>query len=138
MTGWILGALALWVVQTFLPPVARFVSDPTRRSQNLRAALGNRDAPPPLPQWGERADRARANLQEALPVFLTVALLLELYGPSGLGTAVPGAALFLVARVLYVPAYLSGVFGLRSAIWVASWIGLAGMIADLVGSGLPG
>jgi hypothetical protein len=32
-------------------------------------------------------------------------------------------------RVLYVPAYLSGVPGLRSAVWVASWVGLCLMLA---------
>ena len=31
---------------------------------------------------------------------------------------------FRPSRILYVPAYLAGVFGIRSAIWVGSWVGL--------------
>ena len=34
--------------------------------------------------------------------------------------------------VLYVPAYLTGVPGVRSAVWVGSWVGLAMMLAPFL------
>jgi uncharacterized MAPEG superfamily protein len=46
--------------------------------------------------------------------------------------ATTGATVFLVARVLYVPAYLAGVMGLRTLIWVASLVGLVLMLLPLL------
>lgn len=39
---------------------------------------------------------------------------------------------FFSARVVYVPAYLSGVPGLWSTAWVLGWVGLGGMIVMLI------
>jgi uncharacterized MAPEG superfamily protein len=130
VTPWILAVLALLVAQTLLAPTIRYLLAGPGLGERLRLALGPRDVQPSLSPVGARAERALANLHEALPVFLTVALLhvaLRTASPS----ASHGAAGFLVARVLYVPAYLSGVPGLRSALWVASWIGLATMLLAL-------
>jgi uncharacterized MAPEG superfamily protein len=71
------------------------------------------------------------NLQEALPVFLTLALLHVGRG-SIEASALYGAWTFFVARALYVPAYLSGIAGIRLAVWVLSWLGLAPMVATLL------
>ena len=132
MLFWILATLALYVVQTMLPNTFRFSAlDQARRGPELVKALGPRDEMPALGVRGERAIRAQTNLQEALPVFLTLALihLLRPAAPSEMASM--GAGVFFVARVIYVPTYLYGVFGLRSAVWAASWIGLLMMIAAL-------
>ncbi|MFK7929726.1 MAG: MAPEG family protein, partial [Myxococcota bacterium] len=42
-----------------------------------------------------------------------------------------GALIFLGARILYVPAYLSNILGVRSVVWGVSWIGLGLMIGAL-------
>jgi uncharacterized MAPEG superfamily protein len=91
-------------------------------------ALGPRDDPPPQSAVGHRAERALRNLSEALPVFLTLALLHVSQGTAE-GRATLGAQIFLAMRVLYVPAYLAGVPWVRSVIWCASWVGLGLMIA---------
>ncbi|MDP8999899.1 MAG: MAPEG family protein, partial [Myxococcota bacterium] len=74
MIALILAVLALFVVQTFVPSVIR-----QRLATGIRAhvaiAIGPRDDPPPISQALGRAQRALANMQEALPVFLTLALL---------------------------------------------------------------
>ena len=75
---------------------------------------------------GGRALRAQRNMAEAMPVFLALALLLEMKGAPGL--AVPGAITFLAGRALYVPAYLAGVYGLRTTAWTVGLVGL-GMMA---------
>lgn len=130
MTGWIFAALAIFVVQTLLAPTLRYVAGGTGAIARLRIALGPRDTQPPMPPLGARAERALANMHEALPVFLAVALLHALHDPVQ-SRAQLGAAIFVVARALYVPAYLSGVLGLRSLVWSVSWIGLAIMIATI-------
>ncbi len=129
MITWILAVLGLFVAQTLLPPAMRYLVGGDGFRERLRLALGPRDERPSQSRLGARAQRALANLGEALPVFLTLALL-HVHGRSA---GERGAAVFLVARVLYVPAYLSGVPGLRSAVWVGSWVGLAMMTASLRG-----
>jgi uncharacterized MAPEG superfamily protein len=129
MLDWLLAVLGLFVLQTFVPPALRYFGG-GRVIAALRIAAGPRDQQPPMPIVGERATRALANMHEALPVFLALALL-HMLAPSDTALASRGAAVFFFARLVYVPAYMSGVIGLRSALWVVSWVGLAMMIAAL-------
>lgn len=122
--------LLLFVAQTLLSPSLRYLGAGPGVRERLRVALGPRDAPPPHTWSSARAERALVNLQEALPVFLTVALLHVQRGTGD--AAAPWAWAFFAARVAYVPAYLSGVPGLRSGVWMLGWVGLGGMIAALV------
>jgi uncharacterized MAPEG superfamily protein len=126
----ILLVLALFVVQTLLPASIRYFGGGAGLGRRLLMALGPRDEQPPLTHLGERAQRALANLHEALPVFLTVALL-HVIRSTAEPAALHGAWIFLIARILYVPAYLSGILGLRSTMWAVSWVGLVIMIAAL-------
>jgi uncharacterized MAPEG superfamily protein len=127
----VLLVLALFVLQTLLPGCFRYLSGP-EASRKLMLALGPRDNPPPQTTVGGRAERALANMQEALPVFLALALLDLIVGAGQAHLALTGALLFLVARVLYVPAYLAGVAGLRTLIWAASLVGLVMMLMPLL------
>ncbi|MBX2797473.1 MAG: MAPEG family protein [Myxococcales bacterium] len=134
MTTWILAVLALWVAQTFLPTTMRLVQAPDMSNSTMDHLKG-KDNAPELSIMGGRANRALDNLQQALPVFLTLALLLEIRGVTD-SLAIQGAMVFFVARVLYVPAYMVGILGVRSTVWFASWVGLGMMIAALLGSGI--
>jgi uncharacterized MAPEG superfamily protein len=126
----ILLVLALFVLQTLLP--GRFREPfPEGGKGKLMENLGNRDHVRPLTVVGERATRALANMHEALPVFLALALLNMIVGTAA-GLAVTGATLFLIARVAYVAIYVAGVPVLRTLVWAVSWVGLALMIAPLV------
>jgi uncharacterized MAPEG superfamily protein len=131
MTAWVLATLGLFVLQTLLPPTLQYVFAGPGALARLKLALGPRDSPPPMPPMAMRAARALRNMQEALPVFLGLAVLHVARGTSS-DLAVRGAAVFFVARCIYVPAYLAGVFGMRSAIWCISWCGLVMMIAPLL------
>ena len=113
MVAWILAVLGLFIVQTLMPATIRYVLAGAGMAQRLRVALGSRDDQPPLSLLGGRAQRALDNMHEALPVFLTLAILHVIQQTAG-PLAGQGAALFLLARVLYVPAYLSGIPGVRS------------------------
>lgn len=131
MIGMILGVLALFVAQTLLPATFRYLLAGAGTGARLKIALGPRDTQPPLSTVGARAERALINMRDALPVFVAVALLLVLRGVDE-GLAIQGAWIFLIARIFYVPAYLAGMFGVRSAIWVVSWVGLIAMIFALM------
>ena len=114
MTLWILCVLALYVVQTLLGPTMQWVAGPS--GFQLWAALGGRDKPPPMPAVGGRLQRAQRNMEEALFVFVPLAILVSLKQPA-LELAKTAAAAFFFARLFYIPAYASGIPGLRSTIW---------------------
>lgn len=126
----ILLVLALFFVQTLLPGRFREPAGPGAANP-VAEALGNRDHQRPLSVVGERAARALGNMQEALPVFLALALM-NMIAVPGAGLAVTGAWIFLVARVIYVALYLGGVPVVRTLCWVASLVGLAMMVAPLL------
>jgi len=126
----VLLVLALFFVQTLLPNRFR-EPEPAGSGNQLAEALGNRDHQRPLTVVGARAARALANMQEALPAFLTLALL-NLIAVPGAGMAVTGAWIFLIARALYVGIYMAGVPVVRTLCWMAALIGLAMMVAPLL------
>ena len=126
----VLLVLAVFVIQTFIP--GRFREPgPAGSPNNLVASLGNRDHQPPLTITGERAARALANMQEALPVFLALALMNMIVAPQA-ADAVTGATVFLVARVVYAVVYIVGVPVLRTLVWAAGWVGLILMLLPLL------
>ena len=126
----ILLVLALFVIQTLLP--GRFREAPAPGEQGkLVENLGPRDHMRPLTVTGQRAARALANMHEALPVFLGLALMNLIVAPEA-SLAVTGAWVFLIARIVYVPLYLSGVPVVRTIAWVAGWFGLILMLIPLL------
>ena len=125
----ILLVLALFVLQTLLPGRFREPAAPGEPG-SLAQRLGNRDHMRPFTLLGQRAARALANMQEAMPVFLAVALLDMIVAPQA-ALAVTGATIFLVARALYVAVYLAGIAVVRSLLWAASWVGLILMLMPL-------
>ena len=113
----ILLVLALYMVQLFLQETSRFGFD-------LRGIVGNRDDLPKMSVLAGRLDRAKNNMLEALPIFLALALLALVKGGDMSGVT-KAASIFLIARVVYVPAYLSGVPLLRSLVWL---VGIASLV----------
>ena len=127
----VLLVLALFVVQTFLPN--RFREPAAPGSPGVAAeTLGNRDHMRPHTVVGLRALRALANLHEAMPVFIALALMNMIVGSSAASLAVTGATVFLVARIVYVPLYLAGVPVARSLAWGVGFAGLIAMAVPLI------
>jgi uncharacterized MAPEG superfamily protein len=126
----VLLVLALFVLQTFLP--GRFREAPAPGSPSkISLDLGPRDRMPQLTVIGGRAQRALANMQEALPVFLALALMNLIVAPNA-ATAITGAWIFLAARAVYLVLYVAGVPVARTIVWVIGWAGLAMMVAPLL------
>lgn len=131
MTVWILAVLALWFAQVFYAASFKTVlaDDPAAAMQDH---VRGKDQPVTLSVHGARAQRAKQNLAESLPAFLALALLLEHQGVQD-GLGVQGAVVFLVSRVLFVPAYHVAVPGLRSLMWTGGAVGLGMMVAASLG-----
>jgi uncharacterized MAPEG superfamily protein len=124
LTTIILLVLVLYIVQLFLQETSRFGFD-------LRGIVSNRDNLPKMSVVAGRLDRAKNNLLEILPVFFTLALLALIKGGDTSEVA-QAALIFLIARVAYVPAYVSGVPILRSLVWLVGVASLAMMALPLI------
>jgi uncharacterized MAPEG superfamily protein len=81
-----------------------------------KTAMGPRDTPVQLTGLAGRAQRALGNQFEALILFAIAILVLTFSDQTDGHTAI-AAALFLIARVLYLPAYLFGLPPWRTVIW---------------------
>ena len=75
---------------------------------------------PPLTGAAARAERAHANFKENYPAFVAAVLILVYSGHTGAGTAV-ASAVFVAARILYIPAYIGGIPPLRTLMWSLGW-----------------
>ena len=128
----IIAVLGVFAVQTLIAPAIQYFGADGPLSSRLLVALGPRDMPPAKPAIAGRAERALKNMMEALPIFLTLAILAIIVNKAD-GVALTGAVLFLAARIAYVPAYMSGIVGVRSLCWMAGAAGLVMMVAGLVG-----
>ncbi len=124
LTTIILLVLALYGVQIFLQETSRFGFD-------LWSIVDNRDHLPEMSVVAGRLERAKNNMLEALPIFLALALLALVKGGDQ-GDVAHAASIFLIARVVYVPAYVSGVPMLRSLTWLVGVASLAMMALPLI------
>lgn len=76
---------------------------------------------PELPDWAQRCVRAQDNLKENYPAFAVAVLLLAFTGGFTPGTAL-ASALFLVARLAHLPAYIAGIPWLRTLSWALGFL----------------
>lgn len=91
-----------------------------------------RDDEPVTSSIHGRALRAARNMRENFPIFLALAILSLVVDNTDMDQAILGAQLFVIGRVLYVPAYMSGIPFLRST---AYSIGLVGCIVMAIALG---
>ena len=94
-----------------------------RFDYGLRHGAGPRDGERAPSVFSGRSERALRNLLETYGVFVALTIAVELTGRSD-GFTQWGSQLWFWARWLYLPAYLTGVPFVRSAIWIVSAIGL--------------
>lgn len=75
---------------------------------------------PPLPEWGQRAERAYDNLRVSYPGFAVAVLLLAITGGFNAGTTL-ATALFAAARLVHMPAYIQGLVWPRILSWAVGF-----------------
>ena len=91
--------------------------------------LSSRDVPAPtLSGKPARLDRSFKNFQETFP-FFAAAILISLMNSNSMLSAI-GSQLYLGARILYVPAYVFDLIGVRTALWCLSMIGIILVLAS--------
>jgi len=77
------------------------------------------------------AERALRNYLETYPAFAVLAVALVASGRiDGIGFI--GGAVWLIARVVYIPLYLAGIPYWRTMVWLAGAVGLAMMAVRLL------
>ena len=94
-----------------------------RMQYGLRFANSARDNEAPPNVLTARADKAMRNFLETYGVFIALAVATELSGRSDMFTQW-GAIIWFVARLVYLPLYVTGVQDIRSLVWFVSFIGL--------------
>lgn len=117
------GILAFFLV---IPPLVALIM-----RGGFRAALGNRESPPPLPEWANRASRAQRNLVDTLVPFVAIVLAVQMAGASNENTQF-GAALFFWSRVVHAGVYIAGIPYVRTLAFLVSASGLFRIAREVV------
>ncbi|GJL73762.1 MAG: hypothetical protein NMNS01_29610 [Nitrosomonas sp.] len=121
MTTLIIGALALALFQLWLLPA-------TLNIKNMAYMLSSRDNPIEPSMLQGRVSRAGVNLQESLPAFLALALLVSIQQVD----LAQAATIWLGLRVLYIPCYLLNIIYVRTLVWLGSLGCLIYMVSKLI------
>ena len=127
MTGdlWaLLAALLLASVQLSIASIL------TLRQLGGTWVAGPRDTPRGVRGVSGRFVRAHRNLLEIFPQFVAALFLVHAADAVGVLSTV-GAWLFVVARIIYVPAYAYAPSGVRPIFWLAAWLGIVLIAMDL-------
>ena len=113
-----LNILALYGLYTALVLLAQVTG--AMGQAGMGYLLPSRDEHRTLTGITGRLDRALANSVIAMALFAPAVLVLALKDDFGTGTLTAAQA-FLVARVLYVPAYGLGLTGVRTLLWLVGF-----------------
>ena len=117
------GLLALVLV---LPPLAALIL-----RSGWRAALGNREDLPPLPEWANRAVRAQRNMVDTMVPFTAIVVAVMMAGVSNENTQF-GASLFFWGRLTHAAVYIAGIPYVRTLAFLVSVNGLFRIAREVV------
>ena len=87
--------------------------------------------PRPLPLWGQRANRAHINAVESFAPFAAMVIVAQATGKANEMTAF-WAAWFFWMRVAHAVVYLAGIPLVRTLIFVAAYVGVAGIFYQVM------
>jgi len=102
---------------------------PANKELGVGYTSSPRDRPPskPMSETTGRLQRALNNHFEALILF-TLAVVVVTLGNQSSGVTQTAAWVYLIARVLYIPAYAMGLRPWRSVVWAVGFIATLTMI----------
>ena len=141
MVTWLLLGIAVHFLAVFLPGLFLVPQ------MGLMGYLGSRDGEPEAQGLYGRARRALRNSNENMAAFVGLAAAaMALHAAQGdavilpvgspgvvdMDLAITGAMVFVIARAAFLPLYLLGVPVLRSAAWIAGFVGLIMMVYSLL------
>jgi uncharacterized MAPEG superfamily protein len=112
-------SIALGIVQLVLAVLFSLAA------RGLPWGAGARDeSAPPLGKTGARIERAYKNFLETFVFFAAAVLMANALGKHTAMSAL-GAEIYFWSRLAYVPVYALGIPFVRTAIWIASLVGIA-------------
>jgi uncharacterized MAPEG superfamily protein len=85
---------------------------------------------PELTGVAGRMDRAFKNFMETFPFFIVAIIIVQITQMQSSSSSI-GAMLYFWTRLLYVPLYAAGIPGVRTFIWVISFIGIVMVLGSL-------
>ena len=123
IVGWLGIAIFLGIAHLLL------VTTAVTSKCGLKWNMSSRDQQAPqLSGKTARLDRAFQNYQETFPFFLgavVVAIINIFLANSSSTLPVTGCQIYVIARILYIPAYVFNLIGIRTLIWITSMLGIA-------------
>lgn len=123
-------SMLVWSVALGLVQIA-IAATGSIAQRGLGWAAGPRDdQPKSLGHVAARLDRARSNFMETFPLFLAVVIAAHVLQRHDSMTVL-GAQLYFWARLVYVPAYATGIPYLRTLVWAVSIAGIVMLLAAL-------
>jgi uncharacterized MAPEG superfamily protein len=128
MTGDLWALLAALLLASIQLTISSFL---TLRQLGGKWVGGPRDTPREVTGISGRFVRAHRNLLEIFPQFAAALFLVHAANAVGILSSV-GAWLFVVARIIYVPAYAYAPSGVRPIFWLAAWVGIVLIVMDLL------
>lgn len=126
MLFWILAGLVVFLANIYLPATLYL---PT---EGLMTHSGSRDVQPEPSVSTLRARRILANMQENMPIFLTLGVLALIVENVNMGQAVLGAQLFVFGRIAYTVMYMISIPFTRTAAYLFGLVGCLLMALALV------
>lgn len=126
MTTWLILGTILYLLTCYAPALFMLAG------LGLKGYLGSRDDEAITHKVHARTERAARNFRENYPVFMGLGVLSFVVVEADIALATTGAAVFVLARVVYLPLYMSGVPILRSAVFMVGWGGMVAMIVALL------
>lgn len=118
----VLGYAALLQVVQFI-----VMAVPVNMQLGVAYTGGNRDVQKQVTGMAGRLKRALENHFEGLILF-TIAVVVVVLGEASSALTERCAWAYLWARILYVPAYASGIYLVRSLIWTVGFVATAAML----------
>ncbi len=118
MTIWLLLGVAVYAVGIMVPAMLLL------QTIGPKNYTGPRDELPENGLFRARALRADANMRESFPVFLLLGVLSMVVQTADQATAILGAQVFVISRLLYIAVYVAGIPWIRSGVFTVSLVGL--------------
>lgn len=123
--------LMIFLVLALLVAAVQLPGSYLTKQVGVAAQIGPRDNLPEPTQELARSRRALANLQETLPIFLTLAVLSIVYNEQS-WISLAGAGLYFLARGGHLYCYMKGLSPWRSVCFLAGLLGCVIMAVPLV------
>lgn len=116
-TPYILARVFVWGLPTFLG--------------NYPKGFPAQEPEPPL--WARRAQRAHLNMVETMPAFIAVIVAAAALAPQSAGAAAGfWAGVFFWSRIAHAAVYTLGVPGLRTPVYLVSWLAILAIAAAVL------